>query len=80
MVSETHQVYKNLLYIKKVVLQLNKGIVSGLLDQISANKDKKMQLRKFPNAPIHYFNPGEKCCLLLGISESTKYFVVLILD
>lgn len=65
--------YKNLLYIKKITLQLNKGIVSVAAG--SANKDKKMQLRKLPNA--HYFNPGEKCLLPLGISESTKYFVVI---
>lgn len=37
-----------------------------------------MQLRKLPNAVIQYFNPGKEYLLLLGIFESTKYFVVVI--
>lgn len=47
-----------------------------MMDEITTNKDKRMQLRKLPSAPIHYFNPEEKCFLLLGISESTKYLLL----
>lgn len=48
-----------------------------MMDEITTNKDKRMQLRKLPSAPIRYFNPEEKCFLLLGISESTKYLLLL---
>lgn len=30
------------------------------MDEITTNKDKRMQLRELPSAPIHYFNPEEK--------------------